>query len=82
MTENLIVNFHVLQTQDWYAFKASVRLMIPWVQVRNNTNYGRWLVEFWLEMESLSEDKSHYIASGLFSQCMTGKPYSCLPLDM
>jgi len=82
MTEILMMNFHALRTQNWDEFKASVRLMIPWLQVYDNTNYGRWLVEFWLEIESLPEDKAQFMAGGLFAQSMTGKPYSCLPLDL
>ena len=82
MTEILMMNFHASRTQNWDEFKASVRLMIPWLQVYDNTNYGRWLVEFWLEIESLPEDKAQFMAGGLFAQSMTGEPYSCLPLDL
>ena len=80
MVEILLLNIHALRMQDWDAFKASIRMMMPWLQIYDNTKYGKWLPEFWLE--SMSEDKQLFMSDGLFSQSMTGKPYSCLPLDM
>jgi hypothetical protein len=46
----------------------------------DNDKYGRWLVEFWLEISSLPVEKDKYMMDGLFAQLMTGKAYSCLPL--
>ena len=53
--------------------------MLPWLQIYDK--YGRWLVEFWLEISSLPEEMTTFM-EGLFAQSMTGKPYSCLPLDL
>ena len=82
MVEILLMNIHALRTQDWDSFKASLRMMFPWLRIYDNDKYSKWLVEFWLEISSLPEEKETYLKEGLFSQSMTGKPYSCLPLDL
>ena len=82
MVETLIMNIHALRTQNWDEFKASLRMMLPWLRIYDNDKYSRWLVEFWLEMSSLTEEQEQYMRDGLFAQSMTGKPYSCLPLDL
>ena len=81
MTEILMMNVHVLKTQNWEEFKLSIQMMMPWLQIYDNDKYGWWLVEFWLEISSLPEDKKRYLRGGLFAQSMTGKPISCLLLE-
>ena len=57
MVEILLLNIHALRMQDWDALKkASILMMMPWLQIQDNTKYGRWLPEFWLEISSMSED--------------------------
>jgi len=82
MTEILLMNLHALRTRNWEEFHASLRLMLPWMQIYDNDKYGKWMVEYWLEISNLPEDKASYMRDGLFSQSMTGKPYSALPLDL
>ncbi|KAG0711388.1 hypothetical protein GWK47_020695 [Chionoecetes opilio] len=84
MTEILMMNLHALRTQNWEEFKASLRLMLPWMQIYDNSKYGRWMVEYWLELSNLPEERTAYMRDGLLSQSVTGKPYSmsCLPLDL
>ena len=82
MTEILMLNIHAVKTQNWEEFKMSLRLMMPWLQVYDNDKYGRWLVEFWLEISCLQEEEAQHMRDGLFAESMTGKPYSCLPLDL
>ena len=82
MVEILMMNIHSVKIQDWKMFKNSLRMMIPWMQIYDNNHYGKWLVEFWLEMESLPDGISCYMEEGLFAQSMTGNPYSCIPLDL
>ena len=82
MSEILMLNIHAVKTQNWEEFKTSLRLMLPWLQVYDSDKYGRWLVEFWLEISCLPEEKAQYMHDSLFAQSMTGKPYSCLPLDL
>ena len=76
------MNIHALRTQDWDAFKASLGMMLPWPRIYDNDKYSRWLVEFWLEINTLPEKKERYMKEGLFAQSMTGKLHSCLPLDL
>ncbi|KAG1648975.1 hypothetical protein GQR58_029417 [Nymphon striatum] len=82
MTEILMMNLHALRTQNWEEFKGSLRLMPPWMQIYDNDKYGKWMVEYWLELNNLPEETALYMKEGLFAQSMTGKPYSCLPLDL
>ena len=59
-------------------------MMIPWMQIYDNNKYRMWLVELWLAISSITipDDQAKYIGEGVFAQSMTGKPYSCLPLDI
>ena len=82
MVQTLIMNIHALRKQYWDAFKESLRMMITWLRIYDNDKYSKWLVEFWLEMSSQPEEKEQYMREGLFAQSNTGKPYSCLPLDI
>lgn len=82
MTEILMLNLHALRTQNWEEFKASLRLMLPWMQIYDNSRYGRWMVEYWLELSNRPEERTAYMTDGLFFQSITGKPYFCLPLDL
>ena len=54
-------------------FLASIRLMIPWIQVYDNNKYGKWLVEFWLEMSNLPDSKVEYLKGGLFRAIHNGQ---------
>ena len=82
MTEIFMMNLHALRTQNWDEFKASLRLMLPWLQIYDNSKYGRWMVEYWLKIDNLPEDKAFHLRNGLFSQLISGNLYSCLPLDL
>ena len=44
--EILIMNIHAPSTQDWDEFKASLRMMMPWLRIYDNDKYSKWLVEF------------------------------------
>ena len=78
MVEILMMNIHSLKVQDWELFKNSLRMMIPWMQTYDKNHYGKWLVEFWLEMTNLPEEIGCFIKESLFAQPMTGNPYSCI----
>ena len=82
MVEILVMNIHAIKIRDWDMFLASMRLIVPWIQVYGNNKYGKWLVEFWLEISNLPDSKAEYFKDGLFAQSITGKPYTCLPLDL
>ena len=51
-------NIHALRSQNWGEFKISLRAMLPWMQIYDNNKYGRWLVEFWLQMYCLPEERA------------------------
>ena len=36
--ESIILNLHALRTQDWDLFKASLQMMMPWLQIYDNAN--------------------------------------------
>lgn len=55
---------------------------MPWLHVYDNGRYAYWLVKFWIEIRSLPEEKARYLRDRLFAQSMTGRAYSCLPLDL
>ena len=56
--------------------------MLPWMQIYDNDKYGKRMAEYWLEISNLPDEKAAYMREGFFAQSMTGKPYSCLPLDL
>ena len=76
VVEILMMNIHSLKIQDWSEFKASLQLMIPWMQIYDNNHYGKWHVEFWAEVSSLPEEVAQYMEQGLFAQSTSGKPYA------
>ena len=81
MVEILIMNIQSLKLMDWDKFKDSLRLMIPWMQIYDNIHYGKWLVEFWAEMSTLPDETASHMQH-IFAQSITGKSYSCLPMDL
>ena len=70
---SISLNLHALRTHDWDSFKASLQMMMPWLQIYDNDKYSKWLVEFWLGIRSLPEEKEIYMRDGLFAKSMTGK---------
>ena len=60
MIEILLMNIGSLRTKDWKNF-SSLRLMMPWMIVYDNTNYSQWLPVFWMEMSSLSQEHCQLI---------------------
>ena len=60
MIEILLMNIGSLRTKDWKNF-SSLRLMMPWMIVYDNTNYSQWLPVFWMEMSSFSQEHCQLI---------------------
>ena len=81
MIEILFLHIDSLRTKNWKQFTDSLRLMIPWMLSYDNSNYGRWLPVFWLDMVTLSDEHTEYM-SEIFAQSMTGNAYSAMPPDM
>ena len=49
----MIMNIHALRTQDWDSLKAPLGMMLPWLRIYDNDKYSRWMVELWLEINTL-----------------------------
>ena len=56
--------------------------MLPWMQIYDNDKYGRHLPDFTAVLDTLPLDQAAFMESGMFAQSMTGKPYSCVALDI
>ena len=82
MVEILTQNIHAIRTGNWSEFKSSLKLMLPWMQIYDNDRYGRYLPDFTAVLDTLPVDQTAFMDSGLFAQSMTGKPYSCVALDI
>ena len=56
MIEILFMNRDCLRTNNWEAFLSSLHLMMPWMIIYDQTNYGRWLpVLHWI-MQAMQAD--------------------------
>ena len=82
MVEVLTQNIHAIRTSNWTEFKSSLNLMLPWMRIYDNDKYGRHLPDFTAVLDTLPEDQTAFMESGMFAQSMTGKPYSCVALDI
>ena len=82
MVEVLTQNIHAIRTSNWTEFKSSLKLMLPWMQIYDNNKYGRHLPDFTAVLDTLSVDQTAFMESAMFAQSMTGKPYSCVALDI
>ena len=58
---------------------TSLREMMPWLMIYDQTNYGRWLPYFWAMLSSLSADQTQFFSCNF---ALTGNPYSSIPWDM
>lgn len=82
MAEILTQNIHAIRTRNWMEFKSSLNLMLPWIHIYGNDRYGRHLPDFIAVLESLPLIQTQFMESGIIAQSMTGKPYSCVALDI
>ena len=62
-------------------YLASLREMMSWLMVYDQTNYGRWLPHFWAMLSSLPSEQTEFISNN-FAQSMTGNPDSSIPWDL
>ena len=81
MVEILMMNVHAIHTCNWEEYLNSMRKMMPWLVIYDQTNYGRWLPHFWAMLSSLPTKQTQFFSSH-FAQSMTGKPYSSIAWDM
>lgn len=81
MVELLMENIYSIRTHNWLLFLETLRKMMPWLTIYDQSKYGKWLPAFWLDMKSLPSEISAAMPS-LFSHSITGKPFTSLPLDL
>ena len=55
---------------------------MPWLQIYDSDRYGRHFHDFCAMLDDQPADPETYFANDFFAQSMTGKPYSCLALDI
>ena len=75
MVEVLMINMYAVHTCNWEEYLISMREMMPWLVVYDQTNYTRWLPDFWAKLSSLNTEQKQFFSSS-FAQSMTGKLYS------
>ena len=81
MTDPLSQNIHACHTQSYKEFKSSTYEMLNGMASYNQTDYTRYLSDFWAMIENLNEDQTAFFESH-FVQSLSGLPYSAMPLDM
>ena len=81
MVEILMMNVFAVHTCNWDEYLISLRKMMPWMVIYDQTHYGRWLPQFWAMLVSLPPDKTMFFAEN-FAQSITGNPYSSIPWDL
>ena len=81
MVEILMMNVHAVHTCNWEEYIASLQKMMPWLIIYDQTNYGRWLPDFWATLSTLPAEQVQFLRSN-FAQSMTGNPYSSIPWDL
>ena len=81
MVEVLMMNMYAVHTCNWEEYLISLREMMPWLVIYDQTNYARWLPNFLVKLSSLNTEQKQFFSSN-FAQSMTGKPYSSIPWDM
>ena len=81
MVEVMMMNVYAVHMCNWEENLMSLREMMPWLVVYDQTNYSRWLPDFWAKLSSLNTEQKQFFSSK-FAQSMTGKLYSSIPWDM
>ena len=79
--EILMMNVLAIHPCNWEEYFTSLQKMMPWLLIYDQTNYGRWLSDFWDMLSSLRTEQTQFFSSN-FAQSMTGNPYSSIPWDM
>jgi len=69
MVEILMMNVHAIHTCNWEEYLISLKEMMPWLVTYNQTNYVRWLPDFW-KLSSLNAEQKQFFSSN-FAQSIT-----------
>ena len=81
MTDVLAQDIHACHTQSYEEFKSSTHEMPKGMASYKQTEYLRYLSDFWAMIENADEEQAIFFESH-FVQSMTGLPCSSMPLDM
>ena len=81
MVEALMINVWAVHKCNWEQYFESLREMMPWMVIYDQTNYGRWLPSLRAILTSPPIKQTQFLSAN-FAQSMTGKPYSCIAWDM
>ena len=58
MTDALAQNLHACHTQSYEEFKSSTYEMMAGLKAYNNTEYSRYLPDFWAKFDNLTEEQA------------------------
>ena len=81
MTDVLIQNIHACHVRNLSEYISSTYDMLKYLVSYNNTNYGRWLPDYWASLSSLPTEQSEFFKNN-FTQSQTGLPYSFQGMDL
>ena len=81
MTDVLIQNIHACHVRNLSEYLSSTYDMLKYIIAYNNTNYGRWLPDYWASLSSLPTEQYEFFKNN-FTQSLTGLPYSFQGLDL
>ena len=81
MTDVLIQNIHACHVRNLSEYLSSTYDMLKYLISYNNTNYGRWLPDYWASLSSLPTEQYEFFKND-FTQSLTGLPYSFQGMDL
>ena len=81
MTDPLIQNITACHSQRIDEFKTSNYDMLKGLLAYNNSDYARYMGDFWAMVEEMPDEQYDFFKDH-FVQSLTGRPYSAMPLDM
>ena len=81
MTDPLIQSITACHTQCFDEFKSSNYDMLKGLIAYNNSDYARYMGDFWAMVEEMPDEQTDFFKDH-FVQSLTGRPFSAMPLDM
>ena len=81
MSDPLVQNIHACHAKNGPEYLSSTYKMLPGLMAYDNHDYGRWLPDYWVMLNSLSEEQRTFF-NDHFAQSMTGLPYSNQAMDL
>ena len=63
MVHALIMNVYTVHMCNWEEYLASLRDMIQWQLIYDQTSYGRWLPHFWAMLSDFPAEQTQFVRS-------------------